>query len=433
MAVEGARVVRANRTQLGWEMIDLEAMLGAEHPARLVWAFVEGLNLEAFYAAIGSREGEPGRPAADPAVLLALWLFATIEGVGSARELERLAERDCAYRWLAGGVPVNYHGLADFRTGHGDLLDRLLSESVTALMAEGLVSLDEVLVDGTKVAASAGKGSFAGEDKIARIERLAQERIARLKAEVEADPGACTKRRQAARERAARELQERGAKARQALEKLRGEKAGRSATHRAAEARKREPRVSLSDPEARPMRFADGAVRAGYNMQIAAAGNGLVLAAAASDRRNDTGLALPMVEEIEARYGRRPGRLIVDSKYATAKQIAALAAHDGGAITVYAPPPGDRQDVKPDTLRRRIAARAREPQTVKDWRARMQTPEGLAIYGRRRRIELVNAHLKNRGFGRLALRGLLKARIAAVLQALAHNIVLANYLRRLPA
>jgi transposase len=416
-----------------FEMIDVDALLTDDHPARLVWAFVEQMNLDAFYAAVGSRQGEAGRPAADPAVLLALWLFATIEGVGSGRALERLVERDCAYRWLAGGVEVNYHGLCDFRTGHGELLDRLLTESVTALVAEGLVNLDEVLTDGTKIAASAGKGSFAGEDKLMRTERLAAERIARLRAEIEADPGAASRRRKAGRERAARELAERTQKARQALEKLRREKDKRKASHGKEEASKGEPRVSLSDPEARYMVFADGAVRPGYNIQIAAVSNGVVVAVEASDRRNDSGLALPMVEEIETRYGRRPLRLLADSKFATAGDIESLAANPRAQVLVYAPPPAERLNVKPDTLRRRLAARAKEPAAIKDWRARMETPEGLAVYGRRRRIELVNAHFKNRGFARLTLRGIVKAKIIAVMQALAHNLTLAHHLRTKPA
>src|SRR5271170_2872095 len=117
-------------------MIDLDGLLPSDHRARIVWSFVESLDLAELYAGVRSREGAAGRPAADPAVLLALWLYATVEGVGSARELERLAEIDIAYRWLAGGVPLNYHGLADFRIEHLELLDRLLTQSVTALIGE---------------------------------------------------------------------------------------------------------------------------------------------------------------------------------------------------------------------------------------------------------------------------------------------------------
>jgi len=146
-----ARFIRADRVQTRWDFIDLEALLPSDHRARIVMSFVERLDLSALYDAIKSREGEPGRPPPDPAVVLALWLYATIEGVGSARQLERLAERDLAYRWIAGGVPLNYHGLADFRVAHVAVLDRLLTESVTALIAEGVVSLAEIVVDGTKV------------------------------------------------------------------------------------------------------------------------------------------------------------------------------------------------------------------------------------------------------------------------------------------
>lgn len=428
-----ARVVRPDRSQLRWDMVDLESMLTPDHRARMVWAFVEQMNLDGFYASIGSREGEAGRPAADPAVLLALWLYATVEGVGSARELERLVERDVAYRWLAGGVPVNYHGLADFRVGHGDVIDRLLSESISALMSEGLVDLDEVMADGTKIAASAGKSSFSREDRISRIEQQAVERIGRLKREIDSDAGASTRRRQAARERAARDIAARAAKAKAALERLRKEKEKRATTHPKEEAGKSDPAVSLTDPDARRMRFADGAVRAAYNIQIAAASNGLVLAVQASDRRNDAGFAVPVVEDLERRYGRLPKRLLIDSKYATEEDIVALAGHEKGPVLVYAPPPAEGDKVKPDTLRRRVAKRAREPAALKDWRARMATPEGERIYGRRRRIELVNAHMKNRGFGHITLRGLAKAKLAALLQALAHNIILTSHLRVSPA
>lgn len=428
-----ARVIRPNRSQLQWDLMDLESLLPGDHRARMVWAFVEQMELGELYARIGSREGEAGRPAADPAVLLALWLYATVEGIGSARELDRLVERDVAYRWLAGGVPVNYHGLADFRIGHEALLDRLLSESVTALLSEGLIKLDEVLADGTKIAASASKGSFGEEARIGKAERRAAERIARLKREIDDDPGASNRRRQAAQERAAREIAERAAKAKATLERLRKEKEKRAKTHSSEEAKKGDPKASLSDPEARQMRFADGAVRAAYNIQIAATGNGVVLAVQASDRRNDTGSAVPIVEDIERRYGRRPARLIIDGKYATQADIVNLAGHEKGEVLVYSPPPEEREDVKPDTLRRRNAERAREPQALKDWRERMATPEGAIIYARRRRIELVNAHLKNRGLGRITLRGLVKARIVALLQAIAHNITLASHIRRASA
>src|SRR5258707_1594335 len=132
-----ARFIRADRFQTRWDFSDPEAVLPADHRARIVWSFVESLDLSALYDAIKSREGEPGRPPPDPAVLLALWLYATIEGVGSARHLERLAQRDVAYRWIAGGAPFKYHALSDIRVGYVEVLHPLLNESSTALIGEG--------------------------------------------------------------------------------------------------------------------------------------------------------------------------------------------------------------------------------------------------------------------------------------------------------
>ena len=267
------RFLQADRLQTRWDFIDLEALLPSDHRTRIVWSFVESLDLSALYDAIKSREGEPGRPPPDPAVLLALWLYATIEGIGSARHLERLSQRDVAYRWIAGGVPLNYHGLSDFRVAHVEVLDRLLTESVTALIAEGMVSLAEITIDGTKVRANASRDSFKTASKLAQIEAAVEQRLAALKAEIESNPDASSRRKRAAQERAAREVKGRAEKARAALDRVRAEREQRAKRHSQDEAKKSEPKVSLSDPEARNMRFADGAIGPAYNAQIAATPN----------------------------------------------------------------------------------------------------------------------------------------------------------------
>ena len=132
-----------------------------------MWAFVEGLDLSALYVGIKAIEGHAGRPPIDPAILMALWLYATLEGVGSARALERMCDEHDAYRWLAGGVSVNYHTLADFRVDHADVLDELLTRSVAALIVEGHVTLTRVAGDGMRVRASAGAASFRRRDTLA--------------------------------------------------------------------------------------------------------------------------------------------------------------------------------------------------------------------------------------------------------------------------
>lgn len=425
-----ARFVQADRFQARWDFLDLEALLPSDHRARIVVSFVETLDLSRLYDAIKSREGEPGRPPPDPAVLLALWLYATIEGVGSARQLDRLAQRDLAYRWIAGGVSLNYHGLADFRVAHVELLDRLLTESVTALVAEGVVSLAEIAVDGTKVRARASRDSFKTESRLARIEAAVEARLAALKSEIESDPEASTRRQRAAQERAAREVKERAERARAALDKVRAERTQRAKRHSKDEASKPEPKASISDPEARNMRFADGAVGPAYNAQIAVAPHqGIIVAIDMTDRRNDAGLAAPMVDDLVRRYGHAPEKLLIDTHYATSEDIAALAAHAAGPVKVFAPPPTERDDVKPGTLANRLCKRAREPASVQEWRSRMATPNGQEVYRRRKLIERINANLKNHGFGFLPVRGLLKAKALALWHALANNLIAAQRLR----
>ena len=412
--------MRPNRHQLEWRVVDLDGTLALDHRARVVWGFVSGMDLSAFYARIGSREHGSGRPSADPAVLLALWLYATLEGVGSARRLAHLCESDMAYRWLCGGVRVNYHGLSDFRGRHGVLLDGLLSEQVAALVASGMVSLEEVAVDGTKVRASAGSGSFRGERGLSGYEAAARDRVAALRSELASDPAAGSRRLRAARARAERELAEKVAAARKQLAALRAEKAARSRTHKKAEKKKPGPKVSTTDAQARRMRFADGGVGAGYNLQLAVSTDShVIVGVQETDRRNDAGLAGSMVEQIERRYGARPARLLADTRYGARKDMLALG---GKGVEVYTPPAPAKQAAKAESVRRRERGRAGEPVVLQAWRARMASEAGQTIYRRRMRVEGVNGVVKQRGLGRLVVRGLAKVRAVALLHALAHNL-----------
>ena len=188
------RVERPNRAQLELRSVDLDGLLPADHRARLVWDFVEGLDLSPLYAAIRAVDGGAGRPAIDPAILTALWLYATLEGVGSARALDRLCEQHDAYRWLAGGVSVNYHTLAAFRVAHVDVLDTLLTRSVATLMAEGLVTLTRVAQDGVRVRASAGAGSFRRRERLQQFLQEAADQVRALRRELEEDPAATSRR-----------------------------------------------------------------------------------------------------------------------------------------------------------------------------------------------------------------------------------------------
>jgi Transposase DDE domain len=178
------------------------------------------------------------------------------------------------------------------------------------------------------------------------------------------------------------------------------------------------------------MRFADGAVRPGYNAQIAATPReGIIVSVDMVDRRNDSGLALPMVNDIARRYGQVPQRLLADTHYATSYDIAALAFHELGSVTVFAPPPAERTNVKPATLAKRAKQRAKEPDSVKEWRKRMETQAGQDVYRSRKLIERLNGHLKNHGFGFMPVCGLIKAKAIALWHALANNILAIHRLR----
>ena len=216
------------RDQIELRSVDLDSLIAADHPARTVWAYVARLDLRVLEDQIKAREGRPGHPPASPRLLLGLWLYATSEGVGSARALETLCESHDAYRWLCGGVSVNYHTLADFRAAHPALLDELLTQNVATLAAAGAIDLDTVAQDGVRVRASAGAGSFRRRRSLHKCLRKARRLVARLKAELDDDPAASSRRLQAARERAAREQEVRVSEALDKLAELEAERARRA-------------------------------------------------------------------------------------------------------------------------------------------------------------------------------------------------------------
>ena len=422
-----ARVKQADRRQLRWDMVDLDSQLSADHRARAVWTFVSGLDLSEFYARIKARGEVAGRPATDPKILLALWLYATLEGVGSARALDRLCRHHAVYRWLCGGVEVNHNILAEFRVESGALVDRLLTQSLTALIAAGLVRLEEVAIDGTKVRAAASKGSLSGGGKLARLSAAVGARVQALKDELASDPESSERRVKKRALQAAEEQARRVAAAAAKLAELEQERQERERTHPAEEADKGEPKASTSDVEARSMRLADGATRLAYNVQVATA-CGFVIAIEPTDRRNDKGLAPMLVGQIEARCQAVPGRLLADSGAMTCADIASLADEHPGMV-IYSPPPAERDDVTEETKRKRAWKRRREAPAVLRWRERMADAQAKLIYARRKNTEHAHAHLKNRGFGHMVVRGLAKVRAVCLLHALAHNLCRALTLR----
>ena len=415
------RLQRPRRDQVELRPTDLESLLPPDHRARLVWAFVEGLDLSALYAEIRAVEGHSGRPPIDPAILVSLWLYATLEAVGSARALDRLCGEHDAYRWLAGGVGVNYHTLAAFRVDQAGILDGLLTESVAALLADGLVTLTRVAQDGVRVRASAGAASFRRRDTLAACLAAAEAQVAALRAELDDDPGATSRRVAAARERAARERVER---VRHALAQLPALEAAKRRTARKGEP-PQEPRASTSDPEARVMKMADGGFRPAFNAQLATdTASQLIVGVAVGNVGSDRGQLGPMVGQIEQRYSRSPDAVLVDGGFVNLAEIDALAAGACG-MTLYAPPSTPRDKTRDP----RIPLPTDSP-AVAAWRSRMGTEAAKQIYRERAATaECVNAIARNRGLRHIPVRGLERARAILLWFALAHNLMRAVALR----
>lgn len=395
-------------------MLSLDERLPADHRARQVWAFVTGLDLSALYSRIRAVEGGPGHPPADPRLMMALWLYATVDGVGSARALDRLCREHVAYEWLCGGVGVNYHTLADFRVAHAEALDRLLVDSVAGLVHAGLVALDEVVQDGVRVRASAGAASFHRPATLAEARAAAEARLTALKAELAADPGAGTRRRHAAELRAARERSEHLAKALETARRLAAERDGGDEPPADGG---RTVRVSATDPEARVMRFADGGYRPAYNLQVASTpgSSQVVLAVTVTNHGSDLGQLAPMHAALRARYGRAPARMLADGNFAKLADIESLEA---AGTAAYVPPPRPRRPG-----RDRFAPLPGDSPALATWRRRMGGAEGRSTYRHRATGECVNALWRNRGLVRLPVRGLVKVRAVALWHALAHNML----------
>ena len=400
------RFETANRTQVELTPTDLEALLPPGHGARLVWRFVEGLDLTAFYARIKAREGGPGRTPIDPKILLALWLYATIDGVGSAREVDRLCYAHDAYRWLRGGVSVNYHTLSDFRLAHQAALDDLLTQSIATLRHRGVITLARVAQDGTRIRASAGVGSF-------RREGTLQERLKEARKLVE----------RTARQQEGGLSRDAAAQARAATEGMKRVEEALAQLPAVAEAKRRnrskgEPRTSTTDPEARVMKMADGGYRPAYNIQVATdQASDAILGVAVTNVGSDQQQLVPMLDQV-ARRGLHAAHWLVDAGYASDAAVEATAARHTTLIMPVPRVPGT------DTPQ---PVRAKDSSAVAAWKHRMHTEEAARLYrSRGSTAERMNADLRtHRTLGQLPLRGLAKVQTWVLWAALATNVRIA--------
>ncbi len=410
------RMQRPDRLQMAMRMLALDALLGEDHQARLVWQYVDGLDMTPLYDLIRAVEGRAGRNPIDPKILMALWLQATLSGVGSARQLAQLCEDHVAYQWICGGVSVNYHTLSDFRTAHVEFLDQLLTDSVAALMHQDLVTLHRVAQDGMRVRASAGAASFRRRETLEECRSVARQQVDTLREELQADPGASSKRQKAARQRGARERAE---KIQRALDEMPQAESKKKA------GKKDKARVSTTDPEARVMKMPDGGFRPAYNVELATdTGSQVITGVDTINSGSDQGQMSPMVEQHSDRYGQTPQETLVDGGFAKHEDIEKVSSGEAPTV-VYAPVQKPKKDGRDPH-----EPRPGDSETIAEWRKRMGTAEAKEIYKERAATaECVNAIARNRGLQRFLVRGLQKVRAVTLWFALAHNLMRAVSLR----
>jgi transposase len=413
-------VLEPNRKQVELRASDLESLLAEDHRARLVWGYVERQELSALFDAIKARGAAPGRRAIDPRILFALWLYAVLDGVGSGREIARLTRAHDAYRWICGGVSVNYHALNDFRSGagHEAVMDEVLGDNVAALAAVGAITLERVAQDGMRVRADAGAGSFRRRVSLQTHQAEARALVQALKTQAQADPGQASRRAQAARLRAAQVREQRIAEALARLPEM-------AAAKRRNGDKPEEARASTTDAQASTMKMGDGGFRPAYNVQFATdCASQVIVGVEAVTAGSDMAQLAPMVEQVEQRLGRPPAQWLVDGGFPAHAQIDAVA----GKTEVYAPVPQPkgrgRDDDEPPAPGSEFEPKPGDSEAVVQWRTRMNSDAARAIYkDRAASAECVNALARNRGLLRMPVRGLAKVRCVVRLYALAHNLM----------
>jgi transposase len=407
------RMKSPDRSQVDPNPKRIDGLIPHDHPARLVWELVQGLDLTSLYAQIKAVEGHAGRPPIDPRILVALWLYATDEGVGKARELYRRCYDCDPYKWIRGGVDVNYHTLSDFRTQHPEWLKEQVVNNIAALRAEGLASLDVLGQDGMRVRACAGNDSFKRAGKLEQLLEEAERKWDRLQQEFEQETK-LSPREQAAQERAVRERIERLKQAQEEIQKVaearEKRKKGDGATARA----------STTEPEARRMKMGDGGTRPAYNIEFSTDLNSLVIMAAdVVNDGTDAGQMEPMAQKLEAEQGRFPenAEYYVDGGFATREDLQSMAQRD---VTVFAPVKAvekhQQQGKDP------YAPRRGDSPEVVQWRQRMGTEAGQQKYKQRAKCEWSNAQCRNRGLHQFVVRGLEKVKAVVLWYVLVHNL-----------
>jgi transposase len=392
----------------------LDQLLPPDHEVRAVWHLVQELDFAAFHARVKAVAGHPGKPPFRPDVLCALWLYACLRGVGSARDLHRHCAEDLPFQWLCGGAAPDYHTLADFYSDHDQRLHDLFVSHVAALRSQGLIDLKCVTLDGTKVPGDASEEDFHREPTLHRHLAEAEAQVAAWEQQRVCAQN-LSARQQAARKRAARERRERLRRAVDAVHAVQQQ--------RAASTRKDPPpeeaRASETDPDVRRMKFPHGGFELAYNVQtVLDLRHELIVTTTVTNQQSDNGLLRPMMERVAQEQGSRPQEVLADSGFVDAEDIGHL---EEAGVRVLMPPKNETKELRAGLDP--YAKKRRDTPPVAAWRARMGTPQAQQIYRQRSGpAERVYAWMEQRRWRRFRLRGLVKAGVEALWQALAHNV-----------
>jgi len=416
----GVRLRKPDRSQVTMRMECDDQLVAPHHPVRVVWDFVRQLDRSAFEKAIKAREGRCGRDATDPALMIALWMYASIRGVGSARELARLCKESRPYQWLCGGVSVNHHTLADFRVDHGEALDQLFTQSLAILVKKGLVKVRRISQDGTRVRASAGTGSFRGKERLEELLVQAKKHVADLRTLLD-DPEKSARlsaRQRSAQRRAAREKAQRVEEAAAMVQRM--EMRQEETANKAGSQRRKPPRASTTDPEARIMKMPDNGWRPAMNVQLAVdTQSRAIVGVDVCNAGSDKCQAPPLRRQVQQRTGLKVQEHLMDGGYLVLDEIDEAAAQ---GVRLFIPPPAPRDPAKAGI---QYQPKPEDSPAQSIWRRRMGSEEGKAVYQERAStVETANGDLKtHRGLGPLTVRGLAKAKCVALWCALAYNLV----------
>lgn len=423
----GLRLRKPERRQMEWVAQCSDDLISLAHPVRTVAAVVARLDLSAFGEAIQAREGVAGRDATDPELLVGLWLYGCIRGIGSARELARRCEESVPFRWLCGGVSVNHRMLSEFRTDPGAALDQLFTQVIASLVDQELVSVSRISQDGVRVRVSAGAASFRREERLGQLLVESRRHVEELKRQIEEPEQLAGEaaRKKAAQRRAAEEKQKRVEQALAQLPELkrqlenRAERAGQG--RYGEKIRSQELRVSSSDAQARVMRMPNGGYNPAFNVQLAADvhSRAIVGVEVSNEGYDAAGLSEAMREQVERRSGKKVRQQLLDGGYLRNRDIE--RAQDQG-VELFVPPKGAR---RPENRGRELEPKPQDSEALRAWKQRMASDEGQKIYRQRAATsETVNADLRTyRGLTQFTVRGLYKARCVALWCALAYNVM----------